>query len=145
MSTLALRLTRSLPADVHTVFAAWSSADALSRWFVVRPHWTARVECDFRVGGSYRIEMDKQDGTVGVAFGEYVEIDPPRRLVFTWNAALPEVQNTRVTVELRATGTGTELTLTHELLPDTRRGRNHGTGWEGCLASLVRYLQNPSM
>ena len=140
MSTTSVNLRRILPADVARVFEAWSSAKAMSRWFVVDPGWTARATNDFRVGGKHRVEMDRGDGTIFVAFGEYLEIDPPRRLVFTWNSALPAVRNSVVTIELKPVGTMTELTLTHELLPDTDEGRAHGIGWEGSLVNLERYL-----
>jgi uncharacterized protein YndB with AHSA1/START domain len=96
---------------------------------------------DFRVGGKYRIEMDRGDGTIFVAFGQYLEIEPPRRLVFTWSSAVPKVKRSVVTIVLEPVGRATELTLTHELLPDTDEGRAHGIGWEGSLANLERYLQ----
>ncbi len=142
MRTTSVRVKRTLPADVARVFAAWSSAEAMSRWFVVEPGWTAKAANDFRVGGTYRVEMRRSDGTVFVAWGEYLEIDPPRRLVFTWNSALPAIQQSRVTVELASVGSSTELTLIHELLPDTDEGRAHAVGWEGSLANLERYLEN---
>lgn len=114
----------------------------MSRWFVVKPGWTARVECDFRVGGAYRVEMDKQDGTFGVAFGEYLEINPPHRLVFTWSTHSPDVRHTRVEIELRAAGELTELTLSHHLLPDSLRADGHRGGWEGSLRHLEEFLRD---
>ena len=137
---MSVEVKRVLPADVETVFDAWTRAETMSRWFVVRPHWTARVACDFRVGGRYSVDMDRQDGTHAIVSGEYLEIDRPRRLVFTWNSALPDVTNTRVTITLRAVKDGTELTLTHELLPDTEHGHRHHSGWEGVLESLGAFI-----
>ncbi len=142
MRTTSVRVRRTLPADIARVFAALSSAEAMSRWFVVEPGWTARASNDFRVGGRYRVEMRRGDGTVFVAWGEYLEIDPPRRLAFTWNSAVPAVQQSRVTIDLANVGSSTELSLIHELLPDTDEGRAHAMGWEGSLASLERYLEN---
>jgi uncharacterized protein YndB with AHSA1/START domain len=140
VSTTSVRVRRRLPAEVNRVFEAWSNAEFVSRWFVVDPTWTAKATSDFRVGGKYRIEMNRGDGTIFVAFGEYLEIDPPRRLVFTWSSAVPAVQRSIVTIELEPVGTSTELTLTHELLPDTDEGRAHAIGWDGSLANLERYL-----
>ncbi|HEX9296425.1 MAG TPA: SRPBCC domain-containing protein [Polyangiaceae bacterium] len=140
MKTTSLTLKRVLPADVARVFQAWSSAEAMSRWFVVDPQWTAKATNDFRVGGRYRVEMRRQDGTIFVAFGEYLEIVPPERMVFTWSSAVPAVQRSVVTLELRAVGHHTELTLTHRLLPDTDEGRAHTIGWEGSLSNLAGYL-----
>jgi uncharacterized protein YndB with AHSA1/START domain len=135
-----VRVTRVLPAPIDRVFAAWSSAAMLSRWFVVDPGWTAKAACDFREGGKYRVEMHRPDGTVFVCFGEYLEIAPPRRLVFTWSSSPIVVTNSRVTLELAPSGTGTALTLTHELLPDDDVGRAHASGWDGTLANLERSL-----
>jgi len=122
------------------VFEAWSSAELMSRWFVVDPRWTVKTTNDFRVGGKYRVEMRRDDGTVFLAFGEYVEISAPRKLVFTWSSALPAIDRSLVTIELRPVGAATELTLTHENLPDTDEGRAHSVGWEGTLNSLERHL-----
>jgi uncharacterized protein YndB with AHSA1/START domain len=122
------------------VFEAWSSAELMSRWFVVDPSWTVEATNDFRVGGKYRVEMRRQDGTVFLAFGEYVEISAPRRLVFTWSSAVPAIDRSVVTIELRPVGGATELTLIHENLPDTDEGRAHSVGWEGTLDSLERHL-----
>jgi uncharacterized protein YndB with AHSA1/START domain len=140
VSKTSVSVKRLLPADVGRVFEAWSSAEAMSRWFVVDPGWTVKATNDFRVGGKYRVEMRQNDGTVFLALGEYVEIAPPRKLVFTWGSALPVIERSLVTIELRQVGSGTELTLTHENLPDTDEGRAHSVGWEGTLSSLERYL-----
>ncbi len=140
MSVTSVRVTRVLPAAIQDVFRAWSDAQALSAWFVVEPTWRAKATNEFRVGGKYRVEMHRSDGTVFVCWGEYVEIDPPRRLVFTWNSAVPAIQSSRVTIELRSVGRSTELTLLHEMLPDTDEGRAHAIGWDGSLANLDRYL-----
>lgn len=140
MNTTSVRLTRLLSADIERVFAAWSQAELISRWFVAEPGWTAKATNDFRVGGKYRVEMRRSDGTVFLCWGGYLEIDPPTRLAFTWNSAAPAIQNSRVTIQLVGIGASTELTLLHEQLPDTEEGRAHAIGWEGSLANLERFL-----
>jgi uncharacterized protein YndB with AHSA1/START domain len=140
MTATSLRLQRLLPASVTRVFEAWSRPELMARWFVVEPSWKGKATADFRVGGRYRVEMDRGDGTIFVAFGEYLEIIPPRRLVFTWSSAVPAVTGSVVTVELAPFGEDTQLTLTHELLPDTEEGRAHAVGWEGTLGNLHRHL-----
>jgi uncharacterized protein YndB with AHSA1/START domain len=71
--------------------------------------------------------------------GEYLEIKPPEKLVFTWNTQA--VQNTRVTVELKDLGETTELWLTHELLHEEKQRAAHQGGWETCMAKLDAILQ----
>ncbi len=71
--------------------------------------------------------------------GKYVEVDPPRRLVFTWCTTATDGATTLVTIELAAEGqSATNLKLTHERLPHTQALKDHRRGWEGCLAQLER-------
>lgn len=141
MTASLVRVRRLLPAEIDRVFAAWSSADALARWFVCDPEWTATATSEFRVGGRYRIEMRSGGRVVGGASGEYRAIERPRRIVFTWTSEGGMlVADSLVTVELTAIGSKTELLLTHDLAPETPAGRAHTAGWEACLGSLERLL-----
>jgi uncharacterized protein YndB with AHSA1/START domain len=79
-------------------------------------------------GGCYRIVM-----SAGVAAaGEFVEIDPPHRLVFTWgwthDSAVPP-GTTRVVVTFRAENDGTHVVLRHYGLPDDGQREHHRKGW----------------
>lgn len=139
MTPAAAVIKRVLHAGRERVFEAWSDPRLMSRWFFVDPSWSARVTNDFRVGGTYSIEMVRNDGTIFVAFGEYREIAPPSKLVFTWNSLI--VQNTLVTIELRDLRDATELTLTHDLFPDADAARRDAAGWDGCLTNLVTFLE----
>jgi uncharacterized protein YndB with AHSA1/START domain len=91
-------------------------------------------------GGIYRVRM--RDGVE--AAGEFVEIDPPRRIVFTWGwtevyAVAPG--STRVVVTLEAEDGGTRVVLRHYDLPDDELRAHHRKGWEMYLARLgVRVL-----
>lgn len=136
----AVRVAALAPALATLAGTESSQPGATASWFVVDPSWTVKATNDFRVGGKYRVEMRRDDGTVFLAFGEYVEISAPRRLVFTWSSALPAIDRSLVTIELRPVGSATELTLTHENLPDTDEGRAHSVGWEGTLDNLERHL-----
>jgi uncharacterized protein YndB with AHSA1/START domain len=143
MKPSVLQMKRILPADIEQVFEAWSSAEQMSRWFVCDPAWRPTATNEFRVGGKYRVEMRNGDRTVGVASGEYREIERPHRLVFTWTSeGRIGVAHSVVTIELRSIGTQTELSLTHDLLPGSAAGRAHAEGWLGCLGNLETYLRN---
>jgi uncharacterized protein YndB with AHSA1/START domain len=140
VNSTSVQVTRLLPVAIDRVFDAWSRAELIARWFVVDPTWSCRATNDFRVGGAYRIEMDRGDGTIFVAFGEYLEIERPHRLSFTWSSAIPPIRGSVVRIDLMSVGAATELRLTHERLPDTDEGRAHTIGWEGSLTNLERYL-----
>ena len=96
---------------------------------------------DVRVGGTYRIEMHHNGGKVHVVVGIYLEIEAPRRLVYTWrwegNAGAPD---SLVTVDFHRKGAGTEIVITHDLLPDEEDRARHSHGWFGCLDRLSARL-----
>ena len=67
------------------------------------------------------------------AAGEFVEIDPPRRLVFTWgwtNDPAVAPGSTRVVVTFHEEDGGTRVVLHHHGLPDDAQGDHHRAGWE---------------
>lgn len=138
MNETALRITRILDAPIERVFAAWTDPAQMTRWFFVQETWSAEVANDLRVGGAFSIKMHATEGAVFACSGVYLEIEPPQRLVFSWTSYA--VSDTRVTIELRDTGSGTELTLIHEDLIDVDVRSSHAEGWGGCLVSLERYL-----
>ena len=137
-STERLVLKKQLPATREEVFAAWTDAEHMKAW--MRPGSTTRVEAelDVRVGGAYSIDM--YDGTrLHAHHGEYVTVDPPRKLSFTWKAEwLPD--GSLVTVELFERDGGTELVLTHERLPSVEMAENHKKGWGEILDRLAGVL-----
>lgn len=70
--------------------------------------------------------------------GEYLEVDPPHRIVVSWGMAGAEdlpPGSSRVEFILTPTSTGTNVNLHHTGLPDTR-ARTHGNGWDNYLPRL---------
>jgi len=73
--------------------------------------------------------MKSPSGDV-VHTGQYLAIERPRRLVFTWVSTRVRGLTTQVTLELEPDGAGaTRLTLVHEALPDAEALRAHQEGW----------------
>jgi uncharacterized protein YndB with AHSA1/START domain len=131
-----LVLKRILNANRARVFSALSDPAKMAEWFYGMESGRARVISDFRVGGKYRIEMSHDD-QVCVPTGEYLEIVPPEKLVFSW-AIDGLVTDSKVTLELLEKGTKTELVLTHELPEEVKE--RHQDGWINCLNHLERLL-----
>lgn len=96
-----------------------------------------KVEIDPRVGGSFTIT--RRDGDDIEHVGEYLEIDRPRRLVFTFSVPKYAKEVTQVTIDIKPLESGCELTLTHEyVLPEWASGSEEG--WGMILDSLARTL-----
>jgi uncharacterized protein YndB with AHSA1/START domain len=136
-----LTLTERLAAPLERVFAAWSSAEQVRRWFAPGDMRVPEAEVDLRPGGRYRIVMEEKDGQRHVVTGEYREIVPNERLAFTWQWEGSEAV-TFVEVEFRAIDDGgTELSLVHTQFAAEEHRDMHGKGWRGCLANLQAYLR----
>ncbi len=137
----ALEVRRTFAAPPQRVFQAWTRPEELKRWAGPGPMETPLAEVDLRVGGRYRMHMREPDGTEHRVVGMYREVDPPRRLVYTWSwETLPEVTDSIVTVEFLDRGGSTEVVLRHEGLPSKERRDRHEVGWIACLEKLETVL-----
>jgi uncharacterized protein YndB with AHSA1/START domain len=134
-----IRLQRLLPASPQEVFDAWTDPESLRHWFCPGTVSLTGVELDVRVGGQFRIVMRDETKDL-VHAGEYREVTPPQRLVFTWRSSATYNQETLVTIELHPKGNETELVLTHERLPDASAAGKHESGWRDAVRKLAVYL-----
>ena len=76
-------------------------------------------------------------------FGEYRELQPNRKIVFTWKWDDDEVWENRtsiVTIELGDAEGGTELRLVHEQLPNEESRDGHNRGWNSALDKLDKFF-----
>jgi uncharacterized protein YndB with AHSA1/START domain len=135
-----LRLSRRIAATPAEVFDAWTRADQVAQWMCPSGPGTTRAQLDPRVGGSFRIDMTDK-GTVIPHNGEYLRLERPHLVEFTWVSPFTDQQRSVVTVELKAAGRdATDLTLTHKLLPSAKAVDDHTWGWNACLDGLgARY------
>ena len=143
MDTLAkpsLTLKRRLKAPPEKVYAAWTDATQLARWFGPAKITMVRAEADARVGGRYRIVMRTEDGEEHDVSGIYREVVPNQKLVFSWAWRSTPERESLVTVGLKADGDGTWLTLTHEQFFDDEARQRHEHGWTGTLDKLEAYF-----
>ena len=119
-----------IAASPETVFPYFTDADKLVVWKA------AGAELDARPGGVFRMDVT---GRGDVARGQYVELDPPRRMVFTWEweqGAATQPARSVVEVTLSPDGDGTLLRLVHRGVPEEIR-RGSAAGWAHYLARLA--------
>ena len=137
----AVSIHRLIRATPERVFAAWTDAVMIARWMTPVGHAIADV--DPRPGGKLQVTMVGDDRRIEHV-GEYREVVPGRRLVFTWSSPFTGPEPSVVTIELRAVASGTELTLTHETLP-AEAIESHSGGWGVMLDRLDAVLTSGSV
>jgi uncharacterized protein YndB with AHSA1/START domain len=140
-ATRSVIVRKTFTASRRRLFEAWCRPELMAQWFFPAPGWRAEVAAEVRTHGRYRVGMHDPDGGVHVQEGVYREIQPFSRLVFTWTCAELGVADSLVTIELVERGDVTELILTHELPDEPTILREHEGGWNGCLATLTRFIE----
>lgn len=136
----SLTLLRRIMAPPSAVFSAFVEPARILKWWGPDAGPTLVAETDLRVGGRFRVVFETLDGERHENAGEYLEIDPPGRLVMAWWFVATPERRSRVTVTIRAADAGSELTVLHELLFDEATRESHHAGWTGALDKLVHSL-----
>jgi uncharacterized protein YndB with AHSA1/START domain len=112
-----------IAASPETVFDFFTDPDRMIQWM------GRSAELDPRAGGTLRCDINGRD----VARGEYVAVERPDRIVFTWGweGEEPTVAPGGSTVEvlLARDGEGTQLRLIHSDLPSAESAEHHSQGW----------------
>lgn len=133
-----VRVSRDFPVRPERVFDAWIEPRTVSRWLFRAPEGQiVRAEIDARPDGRFSI-VDRRDGEDIEHCGRYLEVERPRRLVFTLQVPKYSDQVDVIAIDIVPTSTGCNLVLTHELSPDwveQTRG-----GWEMLLDVLTKEI-----
>ena len=131
--TVTVERELAIAARPETVWQFLVDEDKAARWM------GETASFDLRPGGVYRVGVIPGH----TARGEFVELDPPRRLVFTWgwepgpqaNSAVPPGSST-IEIELVPDGDGTTLRFVHRDLPTAESAESHAHGWDHYLERL---------
>jgi glutathione S-transferase len=143
MPTDTLVIKRHFKAPPERVFAAFTEKSLMQAWYGPGNMTVPQCEVDARVGGKYRVQMHNPAGSVHVVTGEFREIRPPERLVYTWgwlngSSRGPE---TIVTVTFAPRDGGTDLTLEQTGFLDQDGRDRHEHGWRASLNGLNDVLE----
>lgn len=135
---------RRLSARPERVFSAFADPELVSRWLTPSPQIRLAVLAfEFRVGGGYRFAYHVSDGQVMTVNGTYHAIEPPRRIVFSWNIEPPDEHaglHSEVTIAITPAGNGSELHIRHAQLDLVGALERHARGWQGALDGLDALL-----
>jgi uncharacterized protein YndB with AHSA1/START domain len=131
---IVVRRQIGIAASPETVWELLVDPEKALRW------WGIGARFDPRPGGELRVHVSPGN----VASGEFVEIDPPRRLVYTWGwseggggPGLVPPGSSTVEIELEPTETGTTLRLLQRGLPNEESAGQHRAGWDNYLGRLA--------
>jgi uncharacterized protein YndB with AHSA1/START domain len=132
--TTSVERELTIAASPETVWQFLVDPDKATRWM------GQAADFDPRPGGLYRVDVIPGH----TASGEFVEVDPPRRLVYTWGweagkeGPSPVVPgSTTIEIELAPAGEGTTLRFSHRGLPTVEATESHAHGWDHYLERLV--------
>lgn len=140
---LSLEIKRFINAPRDRVYAAWTDPAQLRQWFGPEKVQTRNLTADARVGGKFRWDLTNSEGEKMTCRGEYRELQPGKKIVFTWqwdNDEDWENHISVVTVELSDRDSGTELRLIHEQLPNEQSRDGHTGGWNSALDKLEKFF-----
>jgi uncharacterized protein YndB with AHSA1/START domain len=140
---LSVEIKRFIKAPRDRVYAAWTDSAQLRQWFGPESVETQELIADPRVGGTFRWDLINEEGEKMTCRGEYRELQPGKKVVFTWQWDDDETWENHisvVTVELDDRDGGTELRLTHEQLPNEESREGHTRGWGSALDKLEEFL-----
>jgi uncharacterized protein YndB with AHSA1/START domain len=143
---LVLRLTRVLAAPPQRIFRALSDPAELMAWWGPQGFTIPAIELDLRVGGRYRFTMQPPDGQPFHLSGEFLEIDPPRRLSYTfrWEEPDPDDRTTVATLSLQESGAATDVSLTQGEFATDALLALHRNGWNDSLDKLRDFIDSGS-
>jgi uncharacterized protein YndB with AHSA1/START domain len=136
-----LRLKRVVNTTPEAAFRRWVDPEARRRWYSPDAAWIVEAETDLRVGGGWRVRFGPMRDWMFVEYGEFEEIDPPHRVVYTTRYQYPDGRPefaTRVTVSFEAHDGGTLLTVSGTGYPSAELREANKGGWPAFLDAFER-------
>jgi len=145
-SGLLLQLKCALDAPCERIFRMLTEPVELAKWWGPHGFTTPETELDLTVGGGYRFSMKPPDGDLFHLSGEFLEIERPSRLVYTfrWEEPTPDDRETVVTLTLVVLGDATEVSLLQGWFATEERLALHRSGWTDGFEKLRAVVESGS-
>jgi uncharacterized protein YndB with AHSA1/START domain len=139
-----LQQTRVFDAPAEQVFALLTEPTELAKWWGPHGFETPDIDIDPRVGGSLRFTMQPPDGDSFHLSGEFLQIEFPSRLRFTfrWDEPVPDDRETVVELSLDSLGGRTTVMLTQGAFATEERLDLHRRGWADSFEKLDAILRD---
>lgn len=136
-------------ATPERVFRAFTEPEEVSCWFVPRSGGLVSAEIDLRVGGRWCFVIERSAEKQVHFEGEYLAIEAPGRLEFSWrhvqefaDGTREATDTSRVRVTFTRAGNATQVRLRHEAIRTEDARRGVGSGWTRCLGYLVDFVSD---
>ena len=141
MSSHTLQIELTFRAPAQAVFDAFTNPEVMRRWWHPERDWeTSEAEVDLRVGGAVRVVMhDPANEVDHGGGGVYTEIEPPRRLAFTWLWD-GDTRRTLIELDFEERDGATTVSFAHSGLWDEEAVRGHEGGWNRTFDNLEAVL-----
>lgn len=146
----ALVIDRLFKVPVERVFDAWILPEELKKWFGPVEEELIDLEADVKVGGHLIFEFVSSEHPRNAIEGQYLDIVPNQRLVFSWSHVVERHDGTierspesRVTLTFAAQGSSTQMRLVHENVSPGGQ-ETVDAGWTATLGRLGDYLDHRS-
>ena len=137
-----LRQERAFLAPVERVFAVLTEPAELAKWWGPHGFTTPEIDLELHAGGSYRFTMQPPDGEAFHLSGEFLDVDRPNRLTFTfrWDEPDPDDCETVVVLSLESGGGSTTVSLSQGVFVTEGRLELHRSGWAESFEKLDAVL-----
>ena len=132
-----------IEASPERVFSAWTDPEQLVAWWGDdQTYRTTGWESDLRVGGKWIARGKGVDGRTFSVEGEYLQVEPPKQLTFTWKPSWSAEGSTVVELELKPTAGGTLLTVKHSGFTSDQTFESHSNGWPRVMGWMKTYAES---
>jgi uncharacterized protein YndB with AHSA1/START domain len=136
-----MTVTCRVEASPERVYDAWLDPKIAGKFLFATPNGTmVTAETDPQVGGRFRF-TDRREGMDIEHLGEYLELDRPRRIVFSFSV-MGHPTGTPVTLDIAPVECGGEVTLSHRIEPEWAEfAERTRAGWTMILDGLKRVIE----
>jgi uncharacterized protein YndB with AHSA1/START domain len=136
-----IRGTAEINAPPERVFRALTTEEMADWWGHDGVYRTSDYKIDLRPGGRWSCKAIGGDGSESTVGGEYITIDPPRLLEYTWEPSWDNFAVSKVRIEITPMGAGSRVSILHTGFEGREQmATNHSEGWARVFGWLAEYL-----